>query len=214
MKGFLKKKVREFLFATSYHGSKSAEHWKASGFMRRDGNQRATFGPHWLLCGNSALPSVRPLMALLPCPAMLFVWTRPPKVNHLQPPATSSHFPTYTLAHRANPTLFAVRWVNASAGRMQLFLRAWLCAAWLDCWIEGAAESTAFTRQNGLFKKNKEEEEERGWTHTQNQMCQLLWTQSACLIVTIISLWTLLQPVLSCTYLIQIPGDSWNLEDK
>lgn len=47
--------------------------------------------PSWLLCGNSMLPSVSPLMAtLFPQPKLSpFVWT--PKVNHLHPHPPNPH---------------------------------------------------------------------------------------------------------------------------
>lgn len=105
---------------------------KIGGFMGGAGN-RGQLWPSQMLYGNSALPSGSPLMGpppLLPCPTaavclnadLLKSTTYSP--SHLPPSLPHIHTST-----QQSPTLLTVRWVNAWAGRMELFLQPRLCAA-------------------------------------------------------------------------------------
>lgn len=133
----------------SIHTNKKTLSWKRSGnsswsyfpmfvsqwLLGRWRESEGHLCPRRLLCGNCMLPSVSPLMAplpsLLPCTTaavclntnLLKSTTDTP--SHLPP--SLPHIHTHT---EQNPSLLTVRWVNACAGRMQLFSWSRLCTAW------------------------------------------------------------------------------------
>lgn len=126
--------------------------------------------PRRLLCGNSVLPSVSPLMAPLPLPPSLphgcrLFGHRPPKVNHLHhlpPPSLPSLFSPHTLTHiKPHPPLSPLSQRLCRKDAVVFAAPAWGC---LLGWVVGLGveEAAAFTRQNGLFKKkNKESKRKR-----------------------------------------------------
>lgn len=151
--------------------------------LRRWRESEGHLCPRWLLCGNSTLPSVSPLMA--PLPSSLHHGCRlfehqPPKVNYRHPIPPSSLFTPHTHTLSKTPP-------SSQCAESTLVQEGCSCfrgpgSALLGrlCLEVGVREAAAFTRQRGLFKKKKNRGRRKrkgGWMNSQGQVCQLLWTQ-------------------------------------
>lgn len=170
----------------SIYKNKKTLSWKRSGnsswsyfpmfvsqwLLRRWRESEGHLCPRRLLCGNSTLPSVSPLMAPLP-PSLhhgcsLFEH-QPPKVNYRHPIPPSSLFTPHTHTLSKTPP-------SSQCAESTLVQEGCSCfrgpgSALLGrlCLEVGVREAAAFTRQRGLFKKKKKIEaggrgKGAGWT--------------------------------------------------
>lgn len=222
MKGFYSwKKVREFLLATFSHVVfffffQSAELSESVAWDGRGWESEGHLWPCRLPCGNSVLPSVRSLMAPPPLPPSLphggrLFGHRPPKVNHLHPPSppSSIHTNPQSWPHPPRSPL------SQRLCRKDAVVFAAQAQGCLLGFMGGRGggvtkEAATFTRQNRVFKNtySRRKRKGSGVTHSGTRRVGVHDANNPLCVKT------LHQPVLSCTYLIQIPRRGCTVEDK